>query len=302
MKKQLLIILLFPFFVFSQSNVDCEKEIIEQDNYYYEGCLNYEGEPEGQGYEKINSSTQTQIKSGYFKNGQFYSGEFVVEFESGDKRKINYLDYANKLMSNEIYEWSDGDKKQTFYKSGKKIKEIQTHGPGDQEGLIIERLFRANQIIETRNTSNNRVPEDIVGDKESIKIKLIENQNKFRIPIEFIQKDGSSFTVPIQFDTGATGFLIGYKLYQDLLEKCEIVDLNVKSQAGGVGSKFITKYIKIKKLKIGDYLIKNVVAFVPISKDSDGNYINDMLLGIGFLRKFNEVSWSLNNNVMTFSK
>ena len=41
---------------------------------------------------------------------------------------------------------------------------------------------------------------------------------------------------------------------------------------------------------------------MPISKDSDGNYINDMLLGIGFLRKFNEVSWSLNNNVMTFSK
>ena len=35
MKKQLLIILLFPFFVFSQSNVDCEKEIIEKNRYYH---------------------------------------------------------------------------------------------------------------------------------------------------------------------------------------------------------------------------------------------------------------------------
>jgi hypothetical protein len=302
MIKQLLIILLFPFLIFSQSNSDCKKEIIERDNYYYNGCLNYEGEPEGIGYEKKSTESQIQIFSGYFKNGEFYSGELSVNFESGDKRLINYLDYANKLISNEIYEWSDGDKKQTFYKAGKKFKEIITNGPGDTEGLIIERSFEGNEIIETRNTDNNRVPEDIIGDKEFIEIKLIQNKNQYRIPIEFITREGSSFTVPILFDTGATNFLIGYKLYQDLLEKCEITDLKVKSKGGGVGSEFITKYIKIKELKIGDYLIKNVVAFVPISKDQDGNYINDMLLGIGFLRKFHDVSWSLNNNIMTFSK
>ena len=50
MTKQLLIILLFPFLIFSQSNSDCKKEIIERDNYYYNGCLNYEGEPEGIGF------------------------------------------------------------------------------------------------------------------------------------------------------------------------------------------------------------------------------------------------------------
>jgi hypothetical protein len=302
MKKQLLIVALFPFWIFCQSNNNCEEEIVEKDNYFYEGCLNYEGEPDGKGYEKISLSSQIQIKSGYFKNGKFFKGELIVDFESGDKRVINYLDYSNDLISNEIYQWSNGDKQQTLYESGKKIKEIITNGPGDQEGLVIERLYEGNQIIETRNTSNNRVVEDIIGDKEFIEIELIENQNQFRIPIEFIKKDGSSFSVPIQFDTGATGFLIGHRLYQDLLENCEITDLNVKSEGGGVGSKFITKYIKIKELKIGDFIIKNVVATVPISKDNDGNYINDMLLGIGFLRKFKEVTWSLNNNIMTFRK
>jgi hypothetical protein len=103
--------------------------------------------------------------------------------------------------------------------------------------------------------------------------------------------------VPIQFDSGATGFLIGNKLYQDLKSNCEIIDLNVKGKGGGVGSEFETKYFRIKEIKIGDYLIKNVVAYVPLNKD-----INDILLGIGVLKKFKEVLWSLNSKKMRFYK
>jgi predicted aspartyl protease len=70
----------------------------------------------------------------------------------------------------------------------------------------------------------------------------------------------------------------------------------------GVGSVIETKYIKISKIKIGDYLVKNVVAIVPTSLDSSGNKVNDMLIGIGFLKKFKDVEWSLNNDKLRFYK
>ena len=53
----------------------------------------------------------------------------------------------------------------------------------------------------------------------------------------------------------------------------------------------------IKKIKLSDYQINNVVAIVPLRED-----INDMLIGVGFLKKFKEVLWSLNSNLMRFYK
>ena len=63
------------------------------------------------------------------------------------------------------------------------------------------------------------------------------------------------------------------------------------------GSEFEIKYIKIKSIKIGDYIVKDVIAVVPLRDD-----INDLLIGIGFLKKFKEVLWSLNSNLMRFYK
>ena len=52
-----------------------------------------------------------------------------------------------------------------------------------------------------------------------------------------------------------------------------------------------------KSIKIGDYIVKDVIAVVPLRDD-----INDLLIGIGFLKKFKEVLWSLNSNLMRFYK
>ena len=87
-----------------------------------------------------------------------------------------------------------------------------------------------------------------------------------------------------------------------MVKECEIIDLNVKGKISGVGSQILTKYIKIKEIKIGNYKIKNVVAIVPIETDQNGNHINDILIGIGFLKKFKDVEWSLNSNKMRFYK
>ena len=77
MTKQLLIILLFPFLIFSQSNSDCKKEIIERDNYYYNGCLNYEGEPEGIGYEKNLQKVKYRFFLGISKMANFIAASFL---------------------------------------------------------------------------------------------------------------------------------------------------------------------------------------------------------------------------------
>ena len=76
-----------------------------------------------------------------------------------------------------------------------------------------------------------------------------------------------------------------------------ITDMNVIIPTKGVGSEFETKVIKINEILIGNYRVKNVIATVPLNEE-----INSSLIGIGFLKKFKEVLWSLNSNLMRFYK
>tara|TARA_B100000900_G_scaffold385967_1_gene376018 strand:+ start:1449 stop:2351 length:903 start_codon:yes stop_codon:yes gene_type:complete len=300
MKK---LFLLFVLSSYSFCYTQCEKEIIEKEDYYYNGCTDYEGSPDGNGYLKLIIKDQIQEFDGVFSNGSFKSGNVSVKFPSGDISLKEYHDYNNEILSSEIYIFSNGNKIQTIYNSGVKTKEIQTFDDIDSKGLIIERVFKKDIILETRNIDNNRVESDIVGEKDYIDIDLINEINKFRIPIEFPTTNGASIKVPILFDTGATTFLIGNKLYQDLLEKCDIVDMQVNGKMNGVGSLIDTKYIKISEVKIGEYIVKNVIAIVPTGNGDDGlGSVNDMLIGIGFLKKFKDVEWSLNKNKMRFYK
>lgn len=289
-----LFLLVFPQIIISQ----CNEETIKYDNGTYIGCVNYEGEKNGKGILTLNLDTQTQIQDGIFENDNFIKGKLIVRFFSGDTNTANYLNYQTDLIENELYEWDNGDKMMTYYSSdGKKVKEVSTYGPGESEGLIIEKIFNSNGTKTIRNIDNNRIPDDIIGEPEFSDVKLIERDNQYRINVGFPKINGDVMSVPIQFDSGATSFFIGNRLYKDLLANCEIEDMNVESISGGVGSEFKTKYIKIKSIQIGDYVVKNVIAVVPLRED-----INDLLIGIGFLKKFKEVLWSLNSNLMRFYK
>lgn len=289
-----LFLLVFPQIIISQ----CNEETIKYDNGTYIGCVNYEGEKNGKGILTLNLDTQTQIQDGIFENDNFIKGKLIVRFFSGDTNTANYLNYQTDLIENELYEWDNGDKMMTYYSSdGKKVKEVSTYGPGESEGLIIEKIFNSIGTKTIRNIDNNRIPDDIIGEPEFSDVKLIERDNQYRINVGFPKINGDVMNVPIQFDSGATSFFIGNRLYKDLLANCEIEDMNVESMSGGVGSEFKTKYIKIKSIQIGDYVVKNVIAVVPLRED-----INDLLIGIGFLKKFKEVLWSLNSNLMRFYK
>ena len=255
-----LFLLVFPQTIISQ----CNEETIKYDNGTYIGCVNYEGEKNGKGILTLNLDTQIQIQDGIFENDNFIKGKLIVRFFSGDTNTVNYLNYQTDLIENELYEWDNGDKMMTYYSSdGKKVKEVSTYGPGESEGLIIEKIFNSIGTKTIRNIDNNRIPDDIIGEAEYSDVKLIERDNQYRINVGFPKINGDVMNVPIQFDSGATSFFIGNRLYKDLLANCEIEDMNVESMSGGVGSEFKTKYIKIKSIQIGDYVVKNVIAVVP---------------------------------------
>ena len=288
-----LYLFLLPFWVNSQCN-----QTLEDDNSIYVGCLNFEGIPHGKGKLLITFDDQTQTQEGIFENGEFLSGEFIVDFLDGEKKIINYVNFPQELISDELYIWKNLDQKLTIYKDGYKSKEVKTYGPGDRSGLVETTFFEEGKNpVTIRNTDNLRNPEDIIGDNEFTDVLLIEKNNQYRMNVVFPTKNGEDLEVPIQFDSGATSFFIGHNLYKELHKSADIIDLNVKGISGGVGSEFDTKYIMIKTIKLSDYQINNVVAIVPLRED-----INDMLIGVGFLKKFKEVLWSLNSNLMRFYK
>lgn len=291
--KLFLYLFLLPFWVNSQCN-----QTLEDDNSIYVGCLNFEGIPHGKGKLLITFDDQTQTQDGNFEDGEFLSGELMVDFLDGEKKIINYVNFPQKLISDELYIWKNLDQKLTIYQDGYKFKEVKTYGPGDRSGLVETTFFEEGKNpVTIRNTDNLRNPEDIIGDNEFTDVLLIEKNNQYRMNIVFPTKNGEDLEVPIQFDSGATSFFIGHNLYKELKKSADIIDLNVKGISGGVGSEFDTKYILIKKIKLSDYQINNVVAIVPLRED-----INDMLIGVGFLKKFKEVLWSLNSNLMRFYK
>ena len=288
-----LYLFLLPFWVNSQCN-----QTLEDDNSIYVGCLNFEGIPHGKGKLLITFDDQTQTQDGNFEDGEFLSGELIVDFLDGEKKIINYVNFPQELISDELYIWKNLDQKLTIYKDGYKSKEVKTYGPGDRSGLVETTFFEEGKNpVTIRNTDNLRNPEDIIGDNEFTDVLLIEKNNQYRMNVVFPTKNGEDLEVPIQFDSGATSFFIGHNLYKELHKSADIIDLNVKGISGGVGSEFDTKYIMIKTIKLSDYQINNVVAIVPLRED-----INDMLIGVGFLKKFKEVVWSLNSNLMRFYK
>lgn len=309
---------MLPILAYGQDKCN---ELIETEKSKYIGCLNYEGLPDGNGLLEVLGDGQTQTLEGTFKNGEFDRGKHLINFESGNRQEIIYENYAEEIIAKEIYYWisgatevttyinglkenelyhsDNGDEILTEFKFGIKEKEVRRFSDETKRGLILQKIFNADgSVTETSNIENNRVPDDIFGDRDYIEVDLIEQNNQYRINVDFVTLNGGVVSVPIQFDSGASaGLFIGNRLYNTLLEKCEIVDLNVRSKSGGVGSEFSTKYIKIKALRIGDYLVKNVVAIVPDRED-----INDLLIGVGFLKKFKEVEWSMNSNTLKFYK
>ena len=118
----------------------------------------------------------------------------------------------------------------------------------------------------------------------SPEVPLISNGSIFKLELE-IKGLKRYFT----FDTGADELIINSQLENDLIEKNMI---NFNDYIGeqefvlADGSIVNARRILLDNVKIGNYRIDNVIAYV---NDEGG-----MLCGMGFLSKFKK--WKLDNN------
>ena len=84
--------------------------------------------------------------------------------------------------------------------------------------------------------------------------------------------------------------VIGYLLFEELKSKgLAFEDTGIKKITRGVsGIPFESKVIKINKISIGSYAVKNVFASVPLLETANSN-----LLGISFMKKFLKILFFL---------
>jgi hypothetical protein len=372
MKKQLLIILLFPFLIFSQSNSDCDYKKEYDNGDMYEGCTDVEGRFNGkgkylwadgryysgywvnnkregsgefkfsdgslyigdwvnnkmdgkgkytntdgdiyEGYYKDNMKNgegiQTYtvgnikvVKNGIFKNDMFFSGEYV-QSSSVDRTTVNAIfEYGDRTSSIQTSPEFTIKTKGSYFsngtlKSGTK-KVLRKNGD-----VVISEYKNGDEVVNSirSNIKNYYNENDIKGDLASIIIDLEfeENDNTKYVNLSFLtNKKTQTENFRFIFDTGAEMFSIGYNLFNKLKENgLDYVDLGIVKESVGIrGESLQNKVIRIKELSIGQYKVKNVIAFVKTLETA-----NSSLLGIGFLKKFSEAQWSLISNQLTLYK
>jgi hypothetical protein len=311
MKKTILFsaLTMFSFFLSAQTDEECD-DTKKYVNGEYVGCLNYQEERVGFGVyswddgSSYSGQWKKDEKDGQgvytFSSGGSYDGEWKENERDGrgvlrnDKNKVVYDGQWKKDEKDGqgVYTFSSGDSYDGEWKENEK------DGKGTsylKDGEIIKQVYNKGELelfSEKSNIRNYNVKKDIEGSEEgSIDVSLEKEENSFMVGLTFGKK-GGSFTenYSATFDTGAAMFSIGYRLFRELKRGgLDYDDLKITKNAVGVsGVPLPNMLIKIKTLKIGEYEVKNVVAWVETSEKA-----NSSLLGIGFFNKFSEVKWSL---------
>ena len=274
---------------------------VDADGDIYEGYFK-NNMKNGEGKYSYKIGNQSVFEKGFFKNGNFFSGEkksnlgngtiINSEFKNGDRIKLVQISPEFRIESSGSF-FSNGILKTGIQKS------IYQNG-----NLIIEKEFEnGDEVIgsEKSNIKNYYIPNDIDGDLQSIIIDLETepNDNSKYVNIKFMSEKSTDEFYRFIFDTGAEAFSLGYRLFNKLKENgLEYEDMNVIVKSVGIsGLPVDNKVIRLKELTIGEYKVKNVIALVKTVETS-----NTSLLGIGFMKKFKNVYWSLNDDQLILFK
>jgi clan AA aspartic protease (TIGR02281 family) len=238
----------------------------------YEGSFNGMGRFDGaDGYLRIEQSGLTLEKRGKFINGDLQEGS-MVEVQAQETKKDE-----GKFVNGELYEGYS----------------LLT----ENSGLVISSKIKEGLSVDSkRNDTNYYDSNDIEGEQLSSQVRLMK---------EGSENEGISYKIEMEingisgewiFDTGAQLFSIGERMF-DRLEKEGITyrDLNQTVKTFGIGGISNGKLVIIDEIKVGDFVVKNVVAKVSLD-------MNFSLMGMGFLSKFSEVSWSMRDEKITFFK
>jgi len=287
----------------------------------YCGDINDRGERDGKGkltyidyvvlYEEgtwknnvLNGNGKTVMRDGdvyegNYELGKLVEGKYFRENENGSityegKFDGNYFNGKGKLINENKFQVSISEG--IFFKNdllnGTKI--IKENLSGVQIKYKVE--VGVETLVE-RNDVNIYKKDDIVGDAEFIKVPLIqrgsENEGNLAYDVEL---EINGVKGEWLLDTGAMTFSIGKILFERLVENgIKYKDLNKTTLSFGIGGQASGSLVIIEEIKIGDYIIKNVVADI----DENNNY---SLLGTQFLIKFSNVEWNMKKKELILYK
>ena len=264
----------------------------------------------GEGILKRHSGNQLVVSAGEFHDDRFLNGTLnidlddetgqIIDIQDGEVIKIIEFN-LDKIIQSSIgaffpdYTLKDGIRKQIF----------DTYE-------VITKLKNGVEYYRRSEIENYYNPEDIkfVGVDSITLLDSNKNGHRIIIPLDCSDNDDSKYVklsfdslgeneYRFLFDTGAEVFSIGYRLFKELKNNgLDYKDLDISIPVVGVkGETMDFKVIRIKQLRIGDYLVKDVIAYVSVLETANSN-----LLGIQFLRKFKQAFWSLNDNKLLFYK
>lgn len=269
------------------------KMIFANNGGFYEGGWK-NNQYEGQGVLKRVLGTQVQNSEGMFANNELFKGSLETVFSNGDSSvsKVDNHEVIKRIYTNiDFIRTSFGE----HYSNGQ-LKNGTTKRTYQNNTVTESEVSNGVETETKNNTKNYYNKEDILGDEDSITINLEKEGNSMHVNLEFSTQTPTE-PVRFVFDTGATVFSIGYRLFEYLKKNgLEYDDLDIIIPTVGVrGEPTNNKLIKIHEIKIGSYTIKNIVAYVETLETA-----NMSLLGISFMKKFSEVQWSLNSDALIF--
>ena len=331
------LILMFKF-SYTQNQDNCNYDEIPTENGFYEGCVNYEGNPNGEG-----KWTQANglIYIGMFKDWKFH-GPGTLKFSKGDLYEGNFVE--NKMQGYGEYTYVNGNKyvgsfendmlregtKTISYNNGlintddyKDFKLIKSVRKNENGTLVSEkigefypngRLKKGKSIMYDGNLktylqydNGNEVSKSTNIDNVYNKQDIIGSDDTLQLDLilegntKYLNLNFVSDGGPYKFvfDTGANDLVIGNLLFKELKDKgLSYEDMHIEVKTEGVTG----VPFKSKVIKINEILIGSYTIKNVFAKVPLLETANSSLLGISFMKKFKDVKWSLNDNKLTFEK
>ena len=269
-------------------------EYINYDIFYKEGIwkndqLNGEGKT---------VSTNGQEYEGVYENGKLIKGVFTSNinadlwtYEGGfngnyfqgvgiERREINnqVITKEGDFFSDKLYQ---GTETILFTNSGVKI---------------ISEYIKGISTVVNRNDRNSFKAKDVIGVGEFTEVSLLQRGTVFDARLAYdVELEINGVKGEWLLDSGAMGFTIGNIMFERLISSgVSYKDLNKTVKSFGIGGEAYGDLVVLEEVKIGDYVVKNVVATVLDTPTS--------LLGTGFLLKFSNVVWNMKEKTLVLYK
>lgn len=321
---------LFVFFSFSSllSRAQCDQPILKTISFTngtevetsYCGTVNDRGQRDGQGrleyinynisYEEgiwkndqLNGEGKTvytngQEYEGVYENGQLIKGVFTSNI-NGDLWTYNGEFNGNYFQGVGIERRENNN--QVITKEGDFFSDNLYEGTktvlSKNSGVeVISKYIKGISTVVNRNDINSFKAKDVIGIGEFTEVSLLQRGTVFDARLAYdVELEINGVKGEWLLDSGAMGFTIGNIMFERLISSgVSYKDLNKTVKSFGIGGEAYGDLVVLEEVKIGDYVVKNVVATVLDTPTS--------LLGTGFLLKFSNVIWNMKEKTLLLYK